>query len=65
MNNIATASINSFGISPKAGFELSYVNVPAAFLEELIGAIQGLKDEVEALREERGTDRQEIASLAL
>lgn len=63
MDNVATASINSFGIAPKASFELSYVNVPAAFLEELIGAIQGLKDEVQQLREERDQDRQEIAAL--
>jgi hypothetical protein len=51
MDKIALASINSFGLMPEAGFELPYVTFPAAFLEELIGAIQGLKDEVSALRE--------------
>src|SRR5512139_224364 len=63
MDKLATASINSFGIAPKADFESSYVTVPAAFLEELIGAIQGFKDEVSDLREERDQDRQEIAAL--
>lgn len=63
MDKVATASINSFGIAPKAAFESPYVTIPAAFLEELIGAIQGFKDEFSALREERDQDRQEIAVL--
>jgi chromosome segregation ATPase len=63
MTKLADASINSFGIAPKAGFESSYVTVPAAFLEELIGATQSLKDEVAALREERDQDRQEMTAL--
>jgi cell division septum initiation protein DivIVA len=63
MTKLADASIKAFGPMPKAGFESSYVTVPAAFLEELIGAIQGLKDEVAQIREERDQDRQEIAAL--
>lgn len=63
MTKLVDARINSFGIAPQAGFESSYVTVPAAFLEDLIGAIQSLKDEVSALREDQAKDREELAAL--
>jgi len=67
MNNVATASLNTFGPSPKAGFESpseQLIVLTYAQLQDLIkGAIQPLKDEVAALREERDQDRQEIDSL--
>ena len=67
MNNLANASINTFGPSPKAGFEspseqlitLTYGQLVQAVQE----AIQPLQDEVSQLREEIGQDRREIASL--
>lgn len=63
MTKLADASINTFGNSPQAGFESSYVTVPAAFLEELIGAIQSLKDEVAQLQEDRDKDRGDMAAM--
>jgi hypothetical protein len=39
------------------------VNVPAAFLEEFIGAIQGLKDEVSELKATVASQSEEIAAL--
>jgi len=67
MNNLANASINTFGPSPKAGFEspseqlitLTYGQLVQAVQE----AIQPLQDEIAQLREEIGQDRREIASL--
>ena len=67
MNNLANASINTFGPSPKAGFEspseqlitLTYGQLVQAVQE----AIQPLQDEVSQLREEIGQDRREITSL--
>lgn len=66
MDKIALASLNIFGQSPKADFVSpsdQTITVPASVFEELIGAIQGLKDEVAALREERDKDREEMATL--
>ena len=45
-----------FTVSPQ-------ITVPAAVLQELLGAIQDLKEEVAALRMERDQDRQELADL--
>ena len=67
MNNLANASINTFGPSPKAGFEspseqlitLTYGQLVQAVQE----AIQPLQDEIAQLREEIDQDRREIASL--
>ena len=67
MNNLANASINTFGPSPKAGFEspseqlitLTYGQLVQAVQE----AIQPLQEEVTQLREEIAQDRQEIAAL--
>ena len=67
MTKLASASINTFGPSPKAGFEspseqlitLTYGQLAQAVQE----AIQPLQDEVSQLREEIGQDRREIASL--
>lgn len=64
MTKLAIASINSFGPAPKAGFESPYVTVPSAFLEELIGAIQELKDEVSDLRGIIANQEEKIADLA-
>jgi hypothetical protein len=64
MDKIATASLKAFGPMPKAGFESPYVTVPAAFLEELIGAIQGLKDEITDLRGIIACQEEKIADLA-
>jgi hypothetical protein len=65
MDKVATASINNLRIS-EANFvspSEQSITIPAAALQDLLGAIQRLKDEVEALREERDQDRQEIAAL--
>jgi hypothetical protein len=66
MSEIATASINNLRIS-EADFvspSEQSITIPAAALQDLLRAVQGLKDEVEALREERGDrDREEIATL--
>jgi len=69
MNNVANASINTFGPSPKADFEshseqlitLTYGQLVQAIQE----AIQPLQDEVSQLREEIDQNHQEIAALRL
>lgn len=69
MTEVASASLNTFGPSPKADFEppseqliaLTYGQLQD-FIKE---AIQPLKDEIAQLREERAMDRQEIAALRL
>jgi len=68
MSKIAELPINSFASSEmQADFVPSSeqtITVSLADLRQIITeAIQGLKDEVEALREERDQDRQEIAAL--
>ena len=71
MKEIALASINSFGISPKADFELpseQLITLTYGQLQDLIigaieKAIQPLQEEVAQLREEIAQDRQEIAAL--
>ncbi len=57
LNSSVAESINAF--SPASPL----VTIPAATLQDLLEAIQGLKDEVAALREERDQDRQEMATL--
>ena len=69
MSEIASASINTFGPSPKAGFEspseqlitLTYGQLVQAVQE----AIQPLQDEIAQLREEIDMGHQEIAALRL
>ena len=67
MNNVATASINSFGIAPPAEVPPSedpiFVLTSSQLRQIVADAIQGLEDEVAQLREERDQDRQDIASL--
>ena len=67
MNNLANASINTFGPSPKAGFEslitLTYGQLQGLIVQAVQEAIQPLQDEVSQLREEIDQDRREIASL--
>jgi len=65
MDNVALAPINSFASKAmQADFTVSpQITVPAAVLQELLGAIQDLKEEVAALRMERDQDRQELADL--
>ena len=70
MNNVASASINTFGPSPKAIESPSEQLITLTYgqLQDLIkGAveqvIQPLYEEIAQLREERDQDRQEIASL--
>lgn len=64
MTKIAELPINSFASSEmQAGFESPYMTIPAVFLEELIGAIQGLKDEVAQLRGIIASQGEKIASL--
>jgi len=66
MDKLALASLNTFGISPKADFESPSepsVTVPASLLQNLLGAVQDLKEEVAVLRMERDQDRQELADL--
>ena len=66
MNTNLAESINTFGHSPKADFvppsELS-ITVPASLLQDLIGTVQGLQDEVSQLHAERDQDRQQISAL--
>ena len=53
MNEVAIASINTFGPSPKAGFESpsdQLITLTAGQLQDLLGAIQDLRDEVSQLQ---------------
>ena len=56
MNNLANASINTFGPSPKAGFEslitLTYGQLQGLIVQAVQEAIQPLQDEIAQLREE-------------
>jgi septal ring factor EnvC (AmiA/AmiB activator) len=71
MNNLANASINTFGPSPKAGFEspsellitMTYGQLQDLIVQAVQEGIQPLQDEIAQLREERDQDHQEIASL--
>ena len=69
MNKITSASLNTFGPSPKADFEPTsdqLIVLTYAQLQNLIKeAIQPLQDEIAQLREERDLDRQQIAALRL
>jgi len=65
MTKLADASINSFGPMPEAGVppEDPIFVLTSSQLQEIISrAIQPLKDEVAALREERDKDREEMAA---
>ena len=72
MQEIATASINSFGIAPKVGFESpseQAITVSLADLRQIIteavqDAIEPLQDEVAQLREESDRDREELAAMS-
>ena len=67
MNNLANASINTFGPSPKAGFESpseQLITLTYGQLRDLIReTIQPLQDEIAQLREEIDLDHREIAAL--
>ena len=67
MNNVALARINTFGPSPKAGFESpsdQLIVLTDGQLQGLIKeAIEPLQDEISLLREERDQDHQEIEAL--
>jgi len=64
MKEVALARINSFASQIQSHVEPSEsIIIPAAILQDLLGAIQELKDEVAALREERAQDRREMAAL--
>jgi len=56
LNEVAIASINTFGPSPKAGFEslitLTYGQLQDLIVQAVQEAIQPLQDEVSQLREE-------------
>ena len=69
MNNVATASLNTLPSARQVDFESpseQLIVLSYGQLQDLIkGAIQPLKDEVAALREERDQDHQEIAALRL
>jgi len=71
MTNLANASINTFGPSPKVGFEshseqlitLTYGQLQDLITQAIQEAIQPLQDEIAQLREEIDQDHQEIAAL--
>ena len=73
MTEVASASINTFGPSPKADFEspseqlivLTYAQLQNLIKGAIEQAIQPLQDEIAQLREEIDQDRQEIAALRL
>lgn len=73
MSEIALASINTFGPSPKADSVppseqltvLSYAQLRDLIKGAIEQAIQPLKDEISLLREERDQDLQEITALRL
>ena len=73
MTEVAIARINTFGPSPKAGFEspsdqlivLTYAQLQDLIKGAIEQAIQPLQDEIAQLREEIDQDRQEIAALRL
>jgi hypothetical protein len=71
MIEIAIASINTFGTSPKADFvptseqliTLTYGQLQDLVTQAVEKAIQPLQDRISALEEERDQDRQDIAAL--
>jgi len=71
MNNVALARINTFGPSPKAGFEspsdqlivLTYAQLQDLIKGAIEQAIQPLQDEIAQFREEIDQDHQEIEAL--
>ncbi|MCU0637032.1 MAG: hypothetical protein MUE87_00170 [Methanothrix sp.] len=65
MDNIAIAPLNSFAsTATQNDFPVSpVVTIPAALLQELLGAVQDLKEEVAALREGHDKDRAELAAM--
>jgi len=67
MDTRLAESINTFGHSPKADFPVSpaepSITVPTNLLQDLLGALQDLKEEVSQLQAERDQDRQELAAL--
>jgi len=67
MDTRLAESINTFGHSPKADFPVSpaepSITVPTNLLQDLLGALQDLKEEVSQLQAERDQDRQELAVL--
>ncbi len=73
MTEVALASINTFGPSPKAGFEspseqlitLTYSQLQGLIVQAVQESIQLLRDEVSQLREEIDQNHQEIAALRL
>ena len=68
MTEVAIARINTFGPSPKAGFEspseqlivLTYAQLQDLIKEAVEQAIQPLQDEIEELRSDREKDRAEF-----
>ena len=73
MTEVAIASINTFGPSPKAGFEspsdqlivLTYAQLQDHIKGAIEQAIQPLQDEIAQFREEIDQDRQQIVALRL
>ena len=73
MTEVAIARINTFGPSPKAGFEspsdqlivLTYAQLQDLIKGAIEQAIQPLQDGIAQLREEIDQDRQDIAALRL
>ena len=67
-DNTLASSINAFSVEPSLEQSLEYsleqsITVPAQVLQDLLGAVQELKEEVAALRSERDQDRQELAAM--
>ena len=64
MDKVATASINTFGISPKADFESPAESIiSTGQLQAILEAIRDLKEEIAQLQADRDQDRREIAAL--
>jgi hypothetical protein len=66
MNNVASARINTFGPSPKAGFESpseQLITLTYGQLQDLI--VQAVQESIQPLQDEIAQDHQEIAALRL
>jgi DNA-directed RNA polymerase sigma subunit (sigma70/sigma32) len=65
MEVVDTTQIYSFApLAAQTDFPVSpQITVPSSLLEELLGVVQALKEEVAALREERDQDREELATM--
>jgi DNA-directed RNA polymerase sigma subunit (sigma70/sigma32) len=65
MEVVDTTQIYSFApLAAQTDFPVSpQITVPSSLLEELLGVVQALKEEVAALREERDQDRDELATM--